>query len=396
MTNCLYFSYDGLLDPLGQSQVIPYIQYLAAVGHSFTIISFEKEDRSPAEISALEQRLGEAGVEWTRLPFRSGKLEFVRRVISGIAAVRRVCGRINPDIVHLRGFIPAVIYKLSRSRVPHLYDFRGFAVEEWAEIGKLGADSLPHQVLRRIDRSAVETACGLVVLERSAEALLRKTYDVPNVPLKVIRTCTDVTLYLPRKDSMASRQQGAIHFVYLGGAKRPYRPDLALRLVSQLINYGLDCRLDFLNERDHADIAAAAKDVGFPQDKMKVLRIDQKHIPRALQEYDCGLVFLDSSLWRRVCCPTKIGEYLAAGLPVVSLEGIDVLEQFAATTRCVEIVKQEELMNGIGIATIDQITALIHRLGVGSACQELARRECSLEMAGQLYAELYAEIETRP
>jgi len=291
--------------------------------------------------------------------------------------------------------MPAVIYKLSLSRVPHLYDFRGFAVGEWTDIGKIRAGSLAHQVLQRIDRSAVETACGLVVLEKAAEALLRKTYKVPNVPLKVIRTCTDVALYLPREGSGASSRRESIHFVHLGGARRPYRPDLALKLVSQLLKNGIDCRVEFLNERDHADIGAAAEEVGFPQDRMTVLRLDQKRIPHALQKYDCGLVFLDSSPWRRVCSPTKIGEYLAAGLPVVSLNGIDVLEQLASSTKCVEIVNQEELLSGIGMATIDRLTSFIHRPGVGLACQELARRECSLDMAGRLYTELYAEIEAR-
>lgn len=395
MKNCLYLSYDGLLDPLGYSQVIPYIECLVAAGHSFTVISYEKEHRSNEEILSMQRRLGTAGVEWLRLPFKVGKWEIVKRIISGITAVRTVCRRTRPDIVHLRGLIPAVIYKLSLSRVPYLYDFRGFAIGEWTDIGKIGAGSLAHRVLQGIDRSAVESACGIVVLEKAAEALLRRTYRVPNVPLKVIRTCTDIALYLPRKDRDAGTKRSPIQFVHLGGASRPYRPDLALKLISQLLNSGLDCRVDFLNERDHADIAAAAVETDFPRDRMTVLGLDQKLIPHALQKYDAGLVFLDTSPWRRVCSPTKIGEYLAAGLPVVSLDGIDVLEQLAASTRCVEIVNREELLGGIASATIDRLAAFIFRPGLGIACQELARRECSLDMAGQLYAELYAEIEAR-
>ena len=44
---------------------------------------------------------------------------------------------------------------------------------------------------------------------------------------------------------------------------------------------------------------------------------------------------------------------------------------------------------------IDRLTSLIHQPGVGLACQDLARRECSLEMAGELHADLYAETEAR-
>ena len=390
--NCLYFSYDGLLDPLGQSQILPYLDCLILAGHSFTVISFEKEQRSTEEMLTLARRLSDAGVEWVRLPFRTGKFQFVKRIALGIQALRKVGSRLGPDIVHLRGFMPAVIFKLSLLRVPHLYDFRGFTVEEWGDMGKIRPGSLLHQVLRKIDRSAVETACGLVVLENSAESLLRKTYSVPNVPLKVIRTCTDVSLYQVRKDPDSISRRDPIAFVYLGGARRPYRPDLALRLVAQLLNAEIDCRIDFLNERDHIEIISAATKLGFPQDKMTILKLDQRDVPKALARYDCGLVFLDSSPWRRVCSPTKIGEYFAAGVPVVSSEGIDVLEQLSASTTCVEIIKQEEILGCIKMDTVERLVSFFRRPDMGAACQDLARREYSLDMAGRLYAELYAEF----
>jgi len=41
----LYISYDGMTDPLGQSQVIPYLIGLSQKGYVITIISCEKEDK---------------------------------------------------------------------------------------------------------------------------------------------------------------------------------------------------------------------------------------------------------------------------------------------------------------------------------------------------------------
>ena len=43
--NILYLSYDGLTDPLGQSQILPYLAGLSEAGYTITIISFEKPDR---------------------------------------------------------------------------------------------------------------------------------------------------------------------------------------------------------------------------------------------------------------------------------------------------------------------------------------------------------------
>ena len=41
----LYISYDGMTDPLGQSQVIPYLQGLTGKGYHFSLVSFEKKNR---------------------------------------------------------------------------------------------------------------------------------------------------------------------------------------------------------------------------------------------------------------------------------------------------------------------------------------------------------------
>ena len=40
-----YISYDGLLDPLGKSQIYPYINSIARSSDSFHIVSFEKKIR---------------------------------------------------------------------------------------------------------------------------------------------------------------------------------------------------------------------------------------------------------------------------------------------------------------------------------------------------------------
>ena len=128
MAKALYFSYDGLLDPLGQSQIVPYVSAISAAGHSLTIVSYEKVERTREQIKFMEIKLQNINVNWVRLEFRSGKFWAIKRLISGVLMIRKLCRDLQPDFLHLRGFVPAVIFQLSRSRVPFLYDFRGFAL----------------------------------------------------------------------------------------------------------------------------------------------------------------------------------------------------------------------------------------------------------------------------
>src|SRR6185295_3449393 len=41
----LFISYDGMTDPLGQSQVIPYLAGLTEYGYEFTILSCDKPNK---------------------------------------------------------------------------------------------------------------------------------------------------------------------------------------------------------------------------------------------------------------------------------------------------------------------------------------------------------------
>jgi len=389
----LYVCYDGLLDPLGQSQVLPYLFELVKRGHTFTIISFEKEDHSAKEKQDLKRTLNDAGIQWVQLTFRFGKWALLKRIFSGIFAIRQSSRRFQPDIVHLRGFMATTLYMLSGVGLPHLYDFRGFALGEWTDIKKLKVGSLPYKLLKIIDQKAVRDAVGLVVLERAAEVLLRQTYPVSQVPLKVIRTSTNVTLYKPRTSLLSDDTSKSLRFVWLGGARSPYRPDLALKFIQNIMAHGVDCTIDFLNERDHFQIDSAASDLSFPREKMKVFKLEQSKIPQALEQYHAGLVFLDTSPWRRVCSPTKVGEYLAAGLPVIALNGIDTLTALGRDSKCALLVEGQELDSGFSSLRANNIVAFISQPGIGADCQLLARNEYSLEAAATTYSQLYQEIE---
>ena len=61
----LYLSYDGMSDPLGQSQVLPYLAGLTRRGHRITLVSFEKNSRGADEMEAGIPRMRE-GVKTMR------------------------------------------------------------------------------------------------------------------------------------------------------------------------------------------------------------------------------------------------------------------------------------------------------------------------------------------
>lgn len=62
MINTLYISYDGMTDPLGQSQVLPYLSGIAAAGYKVTLISAEKEEKFLAIRDEIQRICDQAGI----------------------------------------------------------------------------------------------------------------------------------------------------------------------------------------------------------------------------------------------------------------------------------------------------------------------------------------------
>ena len=61
----LYISYDGMLEPLGQSQVLAYLERLAR-DYQVHLISFEKkgDETDSARLKRLRDRISAAGISW--------------------------------------------------------------------------------------------------------------------------------------------------------------------------------------------------------------------------------------------------------------------------------------------------------------------------------------------
>ena len=66
----LYISLDGMTDPLGRSQVLPYLFGLSKRGHRITLLTLEKPAAFAAESAKVRKLLDEAKIRWVPLRYR--------------------------------------------------------------------------------------------------------------------------------------------------------------------------------------------------------------------------------------------------------------------------------------------------------------------------------------
>src|ERR1700712_2446048 len=107
----LYISYDGLTDPLGQSQVLPYLKELSKLGYSFTILSFEKKSRFKKDAALIYSLTKASGIEWVPLTFTKNP-PLLSKMYDRFR-MKRTAGQLQRkthfDLVHCRSYVAAEV-----------------------------------------------------------------------------------------------------------------------------------------------------------------------------------------------------------------------------------------------------------------------------------------------
>ena len=136
----LYISYDGMLEALGQSQVLAYLKRLA-VGRRIHLISFEKggDWGGTAERKRILRDIDEAGIVWHPLRYhkRPAALATAWDIFCGTVLGFWLVLRYRLRIVHARSYVPSVMALVLKrlTGVKYIFDMRGFWADERKDSG---------------------------------------------------------------------------------------------------------------------------------------------------------------------------------------------------------------------------------------------------------------------
>ena len=122
------------------------------------------------------------------------------------------------------------------------------------------------------------------------------------------------------------------------------------------------------------------------------IKLFRSEIFNKLPNYDLGLCFLNPTPSRYTCSPTKIGEYLAAGMPIVSNYGIAILEYLEKKYNCVRNIKITNNNLDFKSTNFKEIIDLIFNKETREKCVYVAKKEYSLYEAVSKYDKLYKKI----
>lgn len=355
-----------MTDPLGQSQVIPYIKGLTGKGYEFTLISCEKPDMFKKYESYIRSILKEANIKWE--PIFYHKNPKVLSTIYDFYKLRSLAVKLHKsspfELIHCRSYISSLIglHLKNKYKIPFIFDMRGFWADERVDGGLWNmANPIYKSIYRFFKQKEYQflSKCAAVVSLTEAgkkEMLTWEAVKKYQPPIFVIPCSTDFELFVPPTVESKNRQKLQLgikpqQFVlsYLGSIGTWYLLPQMLDFFKSFLERFPDAVLFFLTPDKEDPIRTEARIRQIPDEKIIVRFAPRKEVAKMLSASDASIFFIKPSYSKLSSSPTKLGELLAMGLPVVCNSGVgDVKELVELTNGGVVIhnFKEEDYQRG--------------------------------------------------
>jgi glycosyltransferase involved in cell wall biosynthesis len=333
----LYISYNGMLEPLGQSQVIPYLKELSKLGVKFWLMSFERASSFTAEgIEAsrrLRDELSTYHIEWHVLRYHQ-KPSVPATAYDVMAGIRYGCRLVRKnkiEMVHARAHIPAVIALALKRRfgVKIVFDVRGLMAEEYVDAEHWKAGGVPARLTKSMEARVLRAADGVVTL---TDALWQQMQTWPSVSGRSIAhqripCCIDLDKFrFDEKERLARRTELKLGdrfvLVYSGSVGGWYMTGEMAAFFATLKQKRSDAFFLWVTHGPQNIVSAAMEKHGLGNDDYDVRKVLSSDMPAYLSAADAGIAFYRPGVSRLGTSPVKVSEYLACGLPVVMNRGI--------------------------------------------------------------------------
>ena len=399
MAKSLYITYDGLLEPLGQSQVWQYLRRLSAK-HEIVLLSFEKrkdfEDKR--RMLAMRAECSRFGIHWIPRVYHrkpsalATSYDIVAGVIVGLWAVRRY----RIDLVHARSYVSSVMALVLKklTGVRFIFDMRGFWADERVD-GLWPKDGLLFRIAKRFERWFLLHADIVVSLTEVAVAEMKQFDYLRGIPVRfeVVPTCADLSMFVPRQ----SERRGDAPFTlgYVGSVSVWHLFDEVVQAFKALRELEPNSRLLVVNRGGHGLVRAALERAGIDVANVELVEADHSEVPKLIQRMDAAAFFIKPSYSKIGSAPTKFAEMLGVGIPVLTNGGVGDMEALVINHgEPVGVIVKDFSMNSQRVA-VAALLRLVEESGICARCRTLAERYFSADLGSERYSLMYTDLEAR-
>ncbi|MGB7925642.1 MAG: glycosyltransferase [Pyrinomonadaceae bacterium] len=396
----LYICYFGLREPLVQTQVLPYLRQLGEAGIEVSLLTFEpnlKESWPREEADAWRARLRADGIRWLSLAYhkRPSVPATAYDILTGARLAARLVRREGIEVLHARSHVPLAMALLAQrwTGCRLVFDIRGLMAEEYVDAGVWTDDSPPFRAIKRIERAGIRRADQLVVLTRRMRDWLVRQGLKSAGDIEVIPCCVDFSRFDEAEEGEATKPStDRFEVVYAGSVTGLYMLEEMGRFFLELKKEQAGALLRIMTTSSPTDAANTLTRIGLEAEDFWVGAAQPAEVPSILRRARLGLSFRKRTFSQIAASPTKIPEYLAAGLPVVCNAGIGDTDDLLVSERVGVVVEnlEAEAYREAARAALE----LSRDAGIRTRSIAAARRHFDLrEVGGAGYLSVYRRIE---
>ena len=393
MSATLYISYTGMLEPLGQSQVIAY-QAQIAQDRPVCLVSFErKEDLLRSEeVALLHQRLRDAGISWFPRVYhkRPSALATLWDILVGTVLGSWLVLRHRVVLVHARSYVAGVMALAIRRLTgrPFVFDMRGFWADERVDGGLWPRNGRMYRVAKWFERKLLLSTAHVVSLTHAA---VREMQAFPHLqgripPMTVIPTCADLDRFRP----IEGKRSLEFTLGYVGSVGTWYLFDATVAAFAELLRLRPEARLLIVNRGSHAYIRERLLAGGVPLAAVELIEASHDEMPLQIARMHAGVFFIKPLFSKQASAPTKLGEFLGCGVPCLANSGVGDMEAIIENGRvgvAIDRFDPSALKEGL-----ERLLALTADPQTSTRCVMTAREYFSLDRGVEMYRRTYAAV----
>lgn len=402
----LYISYNGMLDPLGQSQVLPYLRELAARGVRFTLLSFERAKAFDADgtnrCRELRALLATENIEWHWLRYHQSP-SLPATVFDVMAGTRYAAGLVKRnqiEMVHARAQIAATIALKLKKRfgIKLIFDVRGLMAEEYVDAGHWRKNNVPYRLTKTMEGRALAAADGVVTLTERIWPVIKSWPGLAKrtVVHEVVPCCADLELFkFSEEDRQRRRKELGVGdrfvVVYSGSIDGWYLTEQMADFFAEFLRHREDAHFLWLIPSGHERVQNLMKERDITPDRFTIRGVGSQDVASYLSASDAGLAFIKPCFSKLASSPTKTAEYLACGLPLIINAGIGDSDSLVTEEKAGVLIHDLD-QSGYAKAA-DEIERVAGSPETRCRMREVAARLFDLRTVGiERYARLYERV----
>ncbi len=404
MHSVLFITYDGLTDPLGQSQILPYMQGIAARGYIVTILSFEKPERYDAIKAEIQETCSASNITWHPIPFHS-KYPILSKAYDRYLMKKeaiKLHKKNKYSVIHCRSYIAAEIGLFCKKKynTKFVFDMRGFWPDEKKDGGAWNQKNPMYKYIytfyKNKEKQYIYQSDAIVSLTNAAKKEIETwSFYKKETTIYVIPCSVDTDFFTVRKTSekiQAKKELGVAEttFVlsYLGALGSWYMLLEMLQLFKKIKEKYTQAIFLIITHTNKSYIQYHIQQSGLKEEDFIITEARRQQVPTLLKASDINVSFIKPVYSKIASSPTKLGEVLAMGIPVITNSGVGDVK---------EIV--EEIKGGIVLDDFDEknLEYAVHSIEgmLQLDSQEISDKTkelLSLEKAVNIYLNLYQNI----